>query len=615
MPDLSALPDLLPWPFLVCNRDGKILHANPLFEKSLGRPIRPRARIDDIFLEMDNGRPASSLFFSAARWSSWSGLLELRPLAGEGPLRAAKVILLPDPRYAQQVWVLLADDAVVDGQPLLTPRSGMSLARTLIENSPDFIIFRDLDGRILQTSRSLDEFLALPYHGNVADLRLADILSSDTAAEFARFDEEVKRTGRKVLQAVTHFAAANGNSRLVRVAHELTKGGAGLPPGLLTFAVNITEAVDEHNRLRIALERAEQFAAARWQFVANVTHEIRNPLNAIHGLCEAALSEPGSPGAETFRRILRSVAELEDTVRDVLDFSRLDHGGVTVDRASFNPVRALEEVAAQFHRQAARKGVAVQGLCDAACPHAVLGDAVKFRRVVANLIGNAVKFTARGHVVARLAFSPRGDRLQATLTVEDTGVGIPEDRLESIFEPFTQADSTTTRRFGGTGLGLTIVRSLVQAMDGFVKVTSRPGVGSLFTATMLVDPDPERPARAAPALGGRRILLAGGPPETRGWLCDTLTAWGASCVATEDGAQAETLWREAGRTGVPFDLVMIDIPEDLHAHLPELPADRTTFLASPDAGLRGRDFIAKPLGLSALWAKFAGGPAADEEEA
>jgi PAS domain S-box-containing protein len=615
MPDLSALPDLLPWPFLVCGRDGRVLHANPLFEKSLGRQLKPRSRIDDIFVEMDNGRPVSSLLFSAARWSSWSGLLELRPAKGEAPLRAAKVILLPDPRYAQQVWVLLADDAEVDGQQLLTPRSGMSLARTLIENSPDFIIFRDLEGRILQTSRSLDEFLALPYRGNVADLRLPDILSAATAAEFAKFDEEVKRTGRRVRQAVTHFEAVNGKSRLVRIVHELTKGGAGLPPGLLTFAVNITETVDEHNRLRIALERAEEFAAARWQFVANVTHEIRNPLNAIHGLCEAALADADRPPAETFRRILRSVAELEDTVRDVLDFSRLDHGGVAVDRAAFNPVRALEEVAAQFLRPAGRKGVAVNALCDAASPRAVLGDAVKFRRVAANLIGNAVKFTSKGHVTARLTFSPRGDRLQATLRVEDTGIGIPQDRLESIFEPFTQADSTTTRRFGGTGLGLTIVRSLVQAMDGFIKVASTPGKGSVFTATMLVDPDAEHPERPAPDLAGRRIMVAGGPAETRGWLCDSLARWGATCVAAEDERQAESLWKEAAKSDRPFDLALVDIPDDLHPNLPELPREKMTFLASPECGLVGRDVLAKPIGLTGLWNKFAGAAPDDEAEA
>lgn len=233
----------------------------------------------------------------------------------------------------------------------------MSLARTLIENSPDFIIFRDLQGRILHTSRSLDEFLALPYRGYVADLTLADILSSKTAAQFRQFDEEVVRTGQRVLHAVMHFETQDSRSRLVRVVHERIKGGGGLPNGLLTFAVNITESVDEHNRLRIALEKAEEVAAAKWQFVANVTHEIRNPINAIQGLCETNLELAAPLSPDVLRKIQSCASELEDTVRDVLDFSRLDRGNVTIENIPFNPVRAVEEVTAQFQHQAGRKGV------------------------------------------------------------------------------------------------------------------------------------------------------------------------------------------------------------------------------------------------------------------
>ena len=120
----------------------------------------------------------------------------------------------------------------------------------------------------------------------------------------------------------------------------------------------------------------------------------------------------------------------------------------------------------------------------------VLGDPIKFRRIIANLVGNAVKFTENGHVHAELEFEERNGRLRAQLTVRDTGIGIPQDRLESIFEPFTQADASTTRRFGGTGLGLTIVRSLTQAMDGYMKVMSEVGTGSSFAATVMVEPNP-----------------------------------------------------------------------------------------------------------------------------
>ena len=197
--------------------------------------------IDALFLELENGLPASSLLHSAARWSAWNGMLELRNARPGDPIRASKIILQPDPKLDQQVWLIFAEDPQVNGAPILTPRSGMSLARTLIENSPDFIILRDLQGRILHTSRSLDEFLALPYRGYVADLTLADILSAKTAEQFRQFDEEVIRTGQRVLHAVMHFETQDSRSRLVRVVHERIKGGGGLPNGLLTFAVNITE--------------------------------------------------------------------------------------------------------------------------------------------------------------------------------------------------------------------------------------------------------------------------------------------------------------------------------------------------------------------------------------
>lgn len=603
MADLSTLPDLLPWPFLVCSRKGEVLFANPLVERAIGRKVTAGTAIDELFLELDNGLPASSLLHSAARWSAWSGMLELRNrLTGE-PIRASKIILQPDPKLDRQVWVIFADDPQLNGSPLLTPRSGMSLARTLIENSPDFIILRDLQGRILHTSRSLDEFLALPYRGYVADLALVDILSARTAEQFRQFDEEVIRTGQRVRHAVMHFESQDGRSRLVRVVHERIKGGGGLPNGLLTFAVNITESVDEHNRLRIALEKAEEVAAAKWQFVANVTHEIRNPINAIQGLCETTLEAPSAPFPEVLRKIQRAAAELEDTVRDVLDFSRLDRGNVTIEHIPFNPVRALEEVTAQFQHQAARKGVELAALCRADSPQSVLGDPIKFRRILANLIGNAVKFTEQGHVHARLEFEERNGRLRAQITVSDTGIGIPPDRLESIFEPFTQADASTTRRFGGTGLGLTIVRSLAQAMDGFMKVESTAGAGSSFIATLMVDPNTNFTPPLAPDLTGQRILLVAGDAHIRQWFADSLTRWGATCEEAVTYEAAEESWLAAAETK-PFHRAIIDLPEDVSPRLPAIPREQILLVTSAEIEFRNQAQLFRPVSLTALWARF-----------
>lgn len=604
MADLSTLPEVIPWPFLVCSRKGEVLFANPLVERTVGHKIRPGMSVDRLFLELENGQKASTLLQSAARWSTWSGMLEVRNANAGEPIRAVKIILQPDPKTELQVWLIFAEDPQVNGAPILTPRSGMSLARTLIENSPDFIIFRDLQGRILHTSRSLDEFLALPYRGYVADLTLGDILSPQSAKQFRQFDEEVIRTGQRVLHAVMHFETLDRRSRLVRVVHERIKGGGGLPNGLLTFALNITESVDEHNRLRIALEKAEEVAAAKWQFVANVTHEIRNPINAIQGLCETNLESPVAVSSEVLRKIQTCARELEDTVRDVLDFSRLDRGNVTVESIPFNPVRALEEVAAQFQHQAGRKGVELAALVKADCPQSVLGDPIKFRRITANLIGNAVKFTETGHVHASLEFAERNGRWRALLTVRDTGIGIPANRLESIFEPFTQADASTTRRFGGTGLGLTIVRSLTQAMDGFMKVASTVGVGSVFEATVMVEPNPNFTPPPPPEINGQRILLVAGHPTVRQWFADCLEAWGASCAQADTYDQAEALWAAAAAAELPFQRAIIDLPDDVSPRLPAFPPEQVILVTSSEVEFRSQAQLFRPVSLTALWTRF-----------
>jgi two-component system sensor histidine kinase/response regulator len=604
MADLSTLPDLLPWPFLVCNRQGLVLYANELVTRALGRRVKAGTHVDHLFLELDDGRAASALLFSAARWSAWSGILETRDPQRIREIKSVRVILQPDPKHADQVWLIFSDDAQVNGSALLTPRSEMSLARTLIDNSPDFIILRDLGGRILHTSRSLDEFIGLPHRGSAVDLTLEDILAPETAAHFKALDAEVIQQGHSVRHQGMDFTNLQGSTRHISVVHERIKGGNGLPAGLLTFASNITDSTKEQNRLRSALEKAEELGAAKSQFVANITHEIRNPINAIQGLCETALESPAHATEETLQKIQRCAVDLEEMVKDVLDFARLDRGHITIEQIPFNPIRALEETMAQFHQQARRKGIEFAALTAPDAPHSVLGDPVKFRRILSNLIGNAVKFTEHGHVHCHLEFEPRAERLRCRLIVEDTGIGIPGNRLENIFDPFTQADASTTRRFGGTGLGLTIVRHLTQAMDGYVKVQSEPHQGSRFTAAIMLDPDPSERARPLPSLRDERILVAGGSAAMRQWLlqCIRFREGQGSDVATHEAA--ELAWQAAADAGTPFTRALLDLPDDVNPKLPAIPRECVVLLTSPDLELRGFKQLHKPLTLTSLWSEL-----------
>ena len=604
MADLSTLPDLLPWPFLLCNRQGRVLYTNELVTRALGRRVKAGMHVDHLFLELDDGRSASTLIFSVARWSAWSGIFETRDPVRLREARSVRIILQPDPKHADQVWIIFADDAQVNGSPLLTPRAEMSLARTLIDNSPDFIILRDLGGRILHTSRSLDEFIGLAHRGAAVDLMLEDILAPETATFFKAIDAEVLQSGKSVQDAGMDFTNRQGQVRRSSIVHERIKGGNGLPAGLLTFASNITDSANEQLRLRIALERAEELGAAKSQFVANITHEIRNPINAIQGLCETALESPAHSAEETLQKIQRCAIDLEEMVKDVLDFSRLDRGNITIERIPFNPIRALEETMAQFYHQARRKGIEFAALTSPDAPSSALGDPVKFRRMLSNLIGNAVKFTEHGHVHCRLEFEPRGEGLRARIIVQDTGIGIPANRLESIFDPFTQADASTTRRFGGTGLGLTIVRNLAQAMDGYVKVASQPGQGSCFTAALMLAVDPHDKPRPTTPLHGERILIAGGSAEMREWIQHCIQYREGEALSVETNEQAEDAWQAAARGGQPFTRALLDLPDDVSPKLPAIPREQTILLTAPDLELRGFRQLHKPLTLTALWAEL-----------
>jgi two-component system sensor histidine kinase/response regulator len=226
-----------------------------------------------------------------------------------------------------------------------------------------------------------------------------------------------------------------------------------------------------------------------------------------------------------------------------------------------------------------------------------------------------VKFTENGHVHAELEFEERNGRLRAQLTIRDTGIGIPQDRLESIFEPFTQADASTTRRFGGTGLGLTIVRSLTQAMDGYMKVTSEVGKGSTFAATVMVEPNPAFAPPPQPKLAGQRILLVAGDPAVRQWFADSLTFWGAACVQTETYEDAEALWAAAAAAEQPFSRAIIDLPEDVSPRLPAFPREQIILVTSSEVEFRSQAQLFRPVTLTALWTRFSTEtPARDEHE-
>ena len=326
-------------------------------------------------------------------------------------------------------------------------------------------------------------------------------------------------------------------------------------------AARLSQLVKE---LEVAKRRAEEATEAKGAFLANMSHEIRTPLNAILGMTALALRTRLS---HTQRKYLLTVQEsgeaLLDLINDILDFSKIEARRLDLERTEFDVREEVGDATKLLALRAGEKGLELALHVAADVPDRVLGDPGRLRQILLNIIGNAVKFTARGEVVVRVGVETGGAaQVQLRFTVTDTGIGIARDKQQHIFQAFTQADSSTTRRYGGTGLGLAIAARLVELMSGRMWVESDVGRGSTFHVVATFD-RPMAPA-AAPqrvkptALEGIRVLVVDDNATNRHILEEMLASWGMRPVLAEDAEAAMTALRRGAAAAERFDVVVTD---------------------------------------------------------
>ena len=350
----------------------------------------------------------------------------------------------------------------------------------------------------------------------------------------------------------------------------------------------LTEDLDRKVRertkeLAAATEMAEEANQAKSEFLANMSHEIRTPLNGIIGMTELALDTPLTGEQREYLSMVKSSADsLLSILNDILDFSKIEMRKLELERIPFSVRDHLAELVKPLALRAEQKGIELVCHVLPDVPHVASGDPGRLRQVIVNLIGNAIKFTERGQILVQVQIessTPTDTVLH--YFVSDSGIGIPKDKQQAIFEPFKQADGSTTRRFGGTGLGLTISTTLVELMGGRIWLDSAPHEGSTFHFTVGLGVTDERPEVTAVDLTDLPVLIVDDNDVNRRVLHDLLLRWKMRPTVATSGAGALTAMKDARADGRPFALVLLD------ANMPEMDGFEVARRVQQTAGLTG----------------------------
>lgn len=377
-------------------------------------------------------------------------------------------------------------------------------------------------------------------------------------------DEYLEGHGETYYKLEHRLRHRDGSYRWILTRGLALRDEQGRPYRMAGSHTDITDRKKQEEELRAARDAAESANRAKSEFLATVSHEIRTPLNGVIGMTDLALGTELSREQRDYLEMARSSADqLLGVINDILDFSKIEAGKFQLDTIEFNLRDTLGETVKALGLRASQHKLELLCRIDPEAPDALLGDPQRFRQIVFNLVGNAIKFTDSGEVrvEVRNEESSSPDSACLHISVADTGIGIPADKLDRIFDAFVQADGSTTRKYGGTGLGLAISRRLVEMMGGRMWVESVVDHGSTFhfTVRLGVQQGPPRWRRREPEdLRGLRVLVVDDHPTNRRILEEMLTGWRMQPTLAADAVSALRELEQAAAAGEPFPLMILD---------------------------------------------------------
>ncbi len=485
----------------------------------------------------------------------------------------------------------------------------------LVDWSDDAILSCSLDGTILSWNNGATKLFG--YDPEAIIGQPISVLVPDAARlEFADVSARV-RAGAAVHNVETVRVRRDKSLVAVSITLSPVRDAAGSVVAISAIARDITERKRLEAELEAARDEAMEFSRLKSHFLATMSHEIRTPMNGVIGMTSLLLDTPLDAEQREFTQTVRRSGEaLLDIINDILDFSKIEAGKLDLDMIDFDMRRVVEEVADLLAQQAHAKGLELATVVAADVPPRLRGDPGRIRQVLTNLVGNAIKFTESGEVVVRVAQVDRGvDHVVVRVEVADTGIGIAPAACSTLFDPFSQADSSTARTHGGSGLGLAICKQLVELMDGEIGVQSEPGHGSTFSFVITLGEPAHQPAAPLepPALDGLHVLVVDDNATSRHTLCNQVASWGMEALGIGGGPAALEALGSAARRGHPFDVALIDtdMPDpfgmnglDLARAVGLDPAlSSTHLLLLTSCGVRGSAAAARGAGFSAYLTK------------